>query len=232
MMIGSIANSALGFWVIAFVITLADSSLFLRPGYFAFCTGPRLTTKVRIAEYPFLLLGKEPIITLISYPLSPFFISSLTEPPQDRYELRTKLVDMKRLTSECQSLTVLPMLSLALLCIVGPLISLHFGIAFSILLTMPGLYTLAILSIAVLFWKKPRLNLQNRDIAHIFVELLFCPFLLSNLQKKIMIRQNVSINTKSLIEFSVKDKCETLRKLSENLEVTADEASETTESAP
>jgi hypothetical protein len=214
-----LAHSALGFWIIALLIIIVDSSLLLAPGRVTFTIGHRLNVKIRIVDYPFLLRGKEPLITLLTYPLAPFFISSIDQPLQGRDSVKRLLLRHKRLTHNCGHLASLAFISLVLVSIVGPLVSLQYGIERALIATLPAEYLIAVFGAAVLYLNRSIYELSRSDLAHIALELLLCPILLVNILKKIATRQRL-VSTIDLMDHFSKDRNELTKRLLDYVEAT------------
>jgi hypothetical protein len=100
--------------VAAFLLIMIDSTLLVTPDRLSYRFCHRLNVKLKIAESPFLLRGKEPIITLFVYPLSPFFISSLKEPSRNRAEIKRTLLQQKIAVCESGVLRALGLTTLIL----------------------------------------------------------------------------------------------------------------------
>jgi hypothetical protein len=214
-----LAHSPLGFWIIAFLIIVADSSLFLPPGRFTFAIGRRLNVKIRIADNPFLLRGKEPILTLFAYPITPFFVSSINVPPRGRSGAKRLLLGYKRVVFNCGDLAILASVSLLLVLIVGPLISLQYGIERALITTLPAEYVTALFGVIIVYLNRSIYELNRRDFASIAIELALCPILLVNIFKKIAARQQV-VCAIDLMEHFSEDRSELTRRLSDHVEAT------------
>jgi hypothetical protein len=215
-----LAHSPFGFWIIAFLIITFDSTLFLSSHQFTFIFGNKLNTKLRITENPYLLRRKEPIITLFAYPTTPFFISSMDEKPKGRRATKQILLHQKRRASNATELVPLALLSLVLVCIVGPIVSLQYGIERGLLLAVPALYVIAFFGAAVVWVNHSKLGLNARDIARICLELTVCPILLPNIFKRIAVLQ-VNTCTGDLITYFSDDQAEAIRRLEQHIEATA-----------
>jgi hypothetical protein len=215
-----LAHSPFGFWIIALVVIVFDSTIFLVPQQFTFTFGSRLNIKLRIAENPYLLRHKEPIITLFAYPIAPFFISSMDEPPKGRRAMKRILLRQKRAASNAKGLTHLALLSLVLVCIVGPIASLQYGIERALLMIVPALYVSALFGAAVVWVNRSIFGFGMREVAHVCFELTVCPILLVNIFKRIAVRQ-INTCTTDLITYFSEDQAEAIRRLEQHAEATA-----------
>jgi hypothetical protein len=215
-----LAHSPFGFWLIAFLVVVFDSTLLLVPEQFTFTFGKRLKVKLRIAENPYLLRHKQPIITLFVHPLAPFFISSMDEPSQGRRETKLILLQQKRAAFNSKQLAHLALLSLVLVCIVGPLVSLQYGIERALLIVVPALYVSAFFGGWLVWANRSLFGFGLRDLAHICLELTICPILLVNIFKRIAVQQ-LHTCTADLISHFSENHADTTRRLKNHIEATA-----------
>jgi hypothetical protein len=212
-----IAHSPFGFWIIAALVIVADAALLLSPGDFTFTFGARLNVVIRINESPFLLRHKEPIITLFAYPLTMFFISSIKVPSKGRAQTKRDLLRHKRVTQGSVSLVWIALFSLMLLSIVGPMISLRYGIERALLVTIPALYASAVCGAMIVFVKRSLFGFDNRALTYLTFELLVCPILLVNIFKRLAVKQVVVCND-DLINYFCTDPAETTKRLTQHVE--------------
>jgi hypothetical protein len=216
----TLAHSSLGFWITALLIVVVDSALLLDPGRLTFAIRRRLNVEVRVIEYPLLLRGKEPVVTLFAYPFAPFFISSIEVPSQDRSTVKRLLLRNKRLAGHCGHLSVLAFISLLMVCVVGPLISLQYGIERALVTTLPMLYLTALGGVMIVYANRSLYGLGRSELVHVSVELLFCPYLLVNILKKIAISQKLTLCTSDLMDHFANDRPEVAKRLSAYIEAT------------
>src|SRR5262249_25485333 len=139
---------------------------------------------------------------------------------QGRRELKRALIDRMRLARECVPLAMMAGTVIALMCLVGPVVALWHGIERALLVTMPSVYMIGIIAIVMLLSNRRAYGLARTDIAHMAIEFLFCPFLVGNVVKKIVVRQGCAGNTLSLIEHFERDPAEAKRKVLAHLEET------------
>jgi hypothetical protein len=215
-----IAHSPLGFWIIAFLIVLFDSTLLLVSGQFTFTFRKRLNVNLRIVENPYLLRHKEPVVTLFAHPLAPFFISSMGEPPQSRRTTKQILLRQKRAASNSKHLAALAFLSLVLVCIVGPIASLQYGIERGLLMVVPALYVSAFSGAGIVWLNRSSFCFDTRDVAKICVELIVCPVLMINIFRRIATHQPHP-STDDLISHFSEDRTEAINRLERHVEATA-----------
>jgi hypothetical protein len=155
---------------------------------------------------------------LFTYPLTPFFISSINQPLQGRHSVKRLLLRDKRVACNGGHLASLALISLILVSIVGPLISLQYGIERALITTFPASYLTALFGAVVVYLNRSLYELNRRDLTHIALELLVCPILLVNIFKKIAIRQQPSCCTVNLVEHFSRDRIELTKRLSDYVE--------------
>jgi len=212
-----IAYSPLGFWTIAVLIVLADSVVLLDPGDFTFRFARATRVRLRAAPYPFLLLGREPVITLFAYPGLPFLICSMQSPTQSKGSLRRLLLQYRRIFARDWPLSLLVWLGLTLTVVVGPMLSLQYGAGSSISMIWPAMYALAGPILGILWWDRDELGMRRAELAGIAFEFLVCPFLLVNTWKKIAVRHKHLIHPLPLARYCADDPELALKDLSANL---------------
>jgi hypothetical protein len=215
-----LAHSSFGFWIVAFLIIIFDSTLFLVPEQFTFTFGSRLNVKLRISESPYLLRHREPVVTLFVYPMTPFFISSMNEPPEGRHATKRILLQQKRAASNTRQLANLALFSLFLVCFGGPIASLQYGIERALLMIYPALYVSAVFGVGIVWFNRSIFGFATRDVAHICVELTVCPVLIVNILRRIAVRQAHPC-TNDLINHFSDDHDEAVRRLKQHVEATA-----------
>ena len=196
-----------------------DSSLLLAPGRLTYTIEQRLNVRIRIVDCPFLLRGTEPVITLFTYPLAPFFIPSTRHPQQSRDSVKRLLLKHKRLACNSIILASLALVSLSLVLIVGPLVSLRYGIERALITTLPAAYLTALVGAIIVYLNRSIYDLKNTDLAQIAIELILCPILLVNIFKKIAIRQQ-TLCTIDLLDHFSKDRNVLTKRLSAYVEAT------------
>jgi hypothetical protein len=216
-----IAYSPFGFWIVAFLLIAADSTLLLLPEQFTFAFGRKLNIRLRILANPYLLRKKQAVVTLFVYPLAPYFISTMTETPRSRRETKRLLLRQKRITAYSTPLVNLASLALALVCVVGPAIGLLQGIERSLIIVVPALYVSAIAGAGIIWLNRSIFGLDWRGVIHIFIELIVCPVFVVNVFKRIALRQP-GINTTDLISYFSEDKAEVSERLQRYVEETAE----------
>ena len=214
-----LASSPFGFWIVAVLVILIDSTILLAPEQFTFTFRSRLNVKLRIVENPYLLRHKEPIVTLITYPVAPFFITSTDEPSSGRRATKEILLNQKRIASNSAQLTNLALLSLVLVCIVGPIASLQYGIEHALVMIVPALYVSALFGAGIVWLNRSMFGFDNGAVAHILFELTICPILIVNIFRKIAVRQSRTC-TADLINHFSEDQAQTIRMLKQRTEAT------------
>jgi hypothetical protein len=212
-----LANSSLGFWCLAVFIAVADSIVVLQPTQFSFRFTKGIGVEIRAVRHPFLLLRKEIIFTAVVYPASPFHFCSSTTPSQSRFELRGQLLKQRKADSRAWPLSMFSLVAIALLCLLGPGLSLRYGIQASFLMVWPAIYANAI-GLLLFLWVNMRgLKLHNRDLAISAFEYLICPILAINIWKKLARHEKEMPNATSLATYFTGQATEVLECLSSNL---------------
>ncbi len=212
-----IAYSPLGFWAVACLIVLADSVVLLSPGEFTFRFAAGAKVRLRANPYPFLLLRRELVFTLVNYPGVPFLISSMQAPELTRRSFVSLLLVCQRTAVRCRSLSALSWSGIVLLCVVGPILSLQYGVEFSIVAIWLPMYALALLVIAIVYRNRRELGFDAADLIGIGLEYLVCPFLLVNTWKKVALRRTHAFHPVLLARYCTADPTAALRNLESNL---------------
>jgi hypothetical protein len=201
-MLEDIASSRLGFWIIASLMVAADSSFLLSPGKFAFSVSRSNLTDIRIPISPFLLRNKELVCSLLSFPFQIFFISYVES--SERATIRETFIAVdhfRRFARQNVIFSILSVCAIALL-ILGPCLAVTLGIQTSIVLVFPPFYLLALAASLLLWLRRQRIGLSNRDILKISAEITLCPVLVVNVPKRISLAQQLELNTYRVAMFS------------------------------
>jgi hypothetical protein len=217
-MLDDLVHWPLAFWFIALAIALADSTVLLRADQFTFHFGGALRVKVRAVRCPFLLLNKEPLVTLANYPAGLFFFCSVSRPPAPRPALKAGLIARKRLCRDCRPFSWLALAGMLAVFLIGPVLSVLGSLEAAILTVWSTVYALATVAIVRLYRRRDDLHLRQTDIAAIGAELLFCPFLIVNILKKIAVRQTGELSLHALADDFVDQRQIILEAVAENQE--------------
>ena len=199
-MLEQLAHSPTAFWLLALLITAIDSLAIVQPGQFTYRFHHALKIKLRASAHPYLMLGREPIISLISYPATPFFLCSISAPRKSRLQAKHALLVAKRLTRNCVPLSVSAIFTFLLFVFLGPILALQWGSGPAIITIWSTSYVYAALAVAYLFIFRDRFSLTRQRILMIALELVFCPFLMVNVVKKIIWQQTEQLNVHDLIQ--------------------------------
>ena len=215
-MLEDLASSRFGFWGVALVIVAIDASFLLRSGKFAFSITPSNRVTIRISSSPFLVLNKELVCSLFSFPFQLFFISGVdsSERATGRETFRA-ISRLKRLSRQSAIFSVLAEIGIALL-VLGPCFAALRGVGASIILIFPLFYLLALATSVLLWQRRQRVGLSNATVLKISAEVILCPVLIVNLPKRISLCQKLELNTFRLAQLST---CpvQTLDAIRENL---------------
>jgi hypothetical protein len=179
-----------------------DSSFLLQPGKFAFSLSHSNRVKIRISPSPFLILNKELVCSLISFPLQLFFISDVESGEQaTASETFKALLRLRRVCRQAMVFSVLAAGGIGLL-VLGPCLAAVCSIQTSIVLIFPPFYALAVV-ISVLLWQRRRkIGLLESAVLKISAEIILCPVLLINISKRISLARKSELNTYRLATLS------------------------------
>jgi hypothetical protein len=198
-MLQEIASSTFGFWIIALIMTFADSAFLLQPGKFAFALAPDV--RLKASSVPFTLRDRELIFSLLSFPFELFFISDITALDKSARKTGKMLSRMRRLKRRTRIFSALSGTAAALL-LFGPCLAAFRDIQLSVMLLLPALYGLAMLASLVLWRNRRIFGLSDGAVRGICAEIIFCPVLLVNLTKKISLALSLELNTLAVASFS------------------------------
>jgi hypothetical protein len=179
-----LTHSNFAFWLLALLIATVDSLVILKPGEFTYRILRGLRVKLRASPSPYLMQGREPIITLISYPATPFFLCSTETPSRSRAEMKLALFAAKRTARNCRQLSTLAVTTLILFIVVGPIFSVQLDTGRAIVFVWGACYFISVATIVYLLINQNRFGLTRHQILKISIELTFCPFLMVNIVKK------------------------------------------------
>jgi hypothetical protein len=206
----TIASSWFGFWAVAIVIVLIDSATLVSPGEFAFAFDRQGEPRVRIPAAPFMVRQRDLMLASLSYFARPFFVSSIHS-PDDR---GAGLAALRTLAARCRPMCAYSYVAAAVLVVVGPLASLYVGVGPTLLGALPALYLNAVVALLAIFVTRRDFNLSAGPFAALAFELIVCPALVVNLNKRLIDRARVTPSTLHLIG---RDE-ELRRRLNQNLE--------------
>jgi len=195
-----LAQSPTAFWLLVLLITAIDSLAILQPGQFTFRFRHGLKVKLRASAHPYLMLGREPIITLISYFATPFFVCSTSAPKKSRLQAKRALLTAKRLTRNCVPFSICAIFSFLLFVFLGPILALQWGNGRAIITIWSTSYVYAAVALTYLLMFRERFCVTRQRILMIALELVFCPFLMVNVVKKITWQQTEQLNVYDLIQ--------------------------------
>jgi hypothetical protein len=200
-MLGEIASSRFGFWVVAAVLAAADSTFLLKPGKFAFSVSSTNQVRIRISQSPFTLRNSELAVSLLSFPFQTFFVSDVDASSLPAQQTLKALSHLRRFSRQNNIFSALAMLAATSL-VLGPCIAALMGIQRSIILLFPPLYLLAITASVLLWQRRRRLSFSKVIALKICAEIILCPVLIVNLSKRISLAQTSKLNTFELVPFT------------------------------
>lgn len=214
-MLEDLAASKFGFWVIAWIMTLADSAFLLEPRKFVFTVPRNLHPNLKSSSVPFTLHNKELIFAIYSVPFRLFFVSDISAPYGGRRDTFKMLSTTYRRERRARSLVVVASIAVLFL-IVGPLIAAVRGVQFSIVALLPSLYALGIAASVLIWARRKSFGLSSGAALKISAELVLCPVCVVNVLKRISLAQSWQPNTLSVAHLCSSPK-EALTAVSENL---------------
>jgi hypothetical protein len=207
--------SKFGFWVVAWIMTLADSAFLLEPGKFVFTVPRSLRPNLKTSAVPFTISNKELIFALYSAPFCFFFVSSISAPCRRAQHTFKALSVNARRQRRAQPLLVIAFLAMLAL-VSGPVISAVWGVQYSIVLLLPFLYVSGIAASAVIWTRRKSFGLSNGTVLKMSTELILCPVCVINVFKRISLVQSWQLNTLSVAKFCSSPK-DALSAINENM---------------
>ena len=192
-MLETIASSSFGFWTVAALIVVLDSIVLLAPGEFAFAFDRRGKATVRAAASPYLVRNKELSFATLIFFARPFFVSSATAPDVSEEELGA----LARQASH-RSVYLYSAVTAFLLLGAGPTMTAFLGIPTALLIVLPALYANAIVALIDVTLARRQLKLSGKSLSSLAFELIVCPVLVINLNKRLLDRSVVP-NTFQLV---------------------------------
>jgi hypothetical protein len=192
-MLETIASSSFTFWVVALVIIVIDSVVLLAPGEFAFVFDRRGRPAVRAPAAPYLVRNKDLSFALRFF-ARPFFVSSVNAPDASA----AQLLELRRLAQRHRSINAYSAVTMGLLVVVGPALTVFVGISQALLMVLPVLYANAIVAVIDVAATRQSFDMPLRSFLFLAFEFIVCPALVANLNKR-LIDRSVVPNTFQLI---------------------------------
>jgi len=193
-MLETIASSSSGFWIVALLIVVLDSILLLAPREFAFAFDRRGRPSVRAAATPFLVRQRELSFAALGFFARPFFISSVRAGDVSEVQL----VEMRRRALQHRSIYAYSVVTMTLLIVVGPTLTVFFGISAALLMVLPILYANAIAAVIDVGLTRASFNIPLKGFLFLAFEFIVCPALVANLNKRLLDRSVVPNTSSSL----------------------------------
>lgn len=215
-MLEELAASKFGFWVVAWIMTLADSAFLLEPGKFVLTVSRTPRPEIRASAVPFTVMNKELVFAIYSFPFRLFLISNVSAPNQTLQKTFKLLSNLSRRERRARSLLLVSSGAMLVL-VAGPMIAAVWGVQYSIILLLPALYGLGIAASVLIWSKRKRFGLSSGTALKISAELVLCPVCLINVFKRISLAQGVQPNTFSVAHFCPSPK-EALTAIRDNLQ--------------
>jgi hypothetical protein len=214
-MLEEIASSRFGFWIVAFIIVLADSSFLLKPGKFAFSISDTNRVRFKISLLPFVVRNKELVSSLVSFPFQLFFISDIHAIERTARETLNALSRLRRLSRQSAIFSMLATCA-AVLLILGPCIAALRGVQTSIITSLPPLYVLSITASLLLWRRRRKFGFSGATVLKISAEIVLCPVLLVNVSKHISLSQGLEVNALRIALLSTSP-AQTIAAMQENI---------------
>jgi hypothetical protein len=192
-MLETIASSSFGFWSIAVLIVVIDSAVLLAPGEFVFGFDRHGKAVVRAAASPYLVRGKDLSFATLIYFARPFFVSSATAPDIAEEDLAAL-----RRASQLRSVYLYSAVTAFLLLAAGPALTAFLGIPTALLIVLPVLYANALVALVDIVAARREFKLSSKALSALAFELIVCPVLVTNLNKRLVDRSVVP-NTFQLV---------------------------------
>lgn len=193
-MLEAIASSSFGFWSIAVLFVVFDSIVLLAPGEFAFAFDRRGKAEVRAAASPYLVRNKELSFASLIFFGRSFFVSSASAPDVSQEELNA----LARQASQHRSVYLYSAVTAFLLLAAGPVLTVFLGIPTALLIVLPAIYANAIVALIDVTLARRQLKLSGKVLSSLAFELIVCPVLVTNLNKRLLDRSVVP-NTFQLV---------------------------------
>jgi len=190
-----LANSRLGFWVVAVLIIIGDGALLLRPGEYLFSFKSDGKPSIRVPATPFIMRNRELILSSVLYFAVPFFLCTLDM----NVEKTKKLRHLHRMHRCCRSIAVFPVSTFVVTTIIGPSVALIYGNPIALTALLPVLYLNAIFALIFVYSKRHAFKIPPRYFVRLCFEFILCPALVTNLNKRITIRPILFVNASPLI---------------------------------
>jgi hypothetical protein len=195
-MLEDLAHSWYGFWAIAFVIVVLDSAVLLAPGEFAFSFDKDGRPRLRVPAAPFVMRGKDLLFASLEYFARPFFVSSIASSLEaDEAPLQA----LRHLSARCRAMCAYSYVAAAVLVVVGPIVAFNAGISVALVVALPIIYLNAVVALLAVFTSRADFGLSPTRFGSLAFELLVCPVLIMNLNKRLIDRGWIVPNTLSLI---------------------------------
>jgi hypothetical protein len=194
-MLDWLANWQHSFWAIALLIVALDAIVLLPPGQFCFAFGRDDRPKVRVTTVPYLVRGQELMFAAVSFFARPYFISSASAADLGK----AQLAELRNLAKRQRSIGLCSMLAAALAFVAGPLLTAEYDIGNALLMVLPLIYANAVVAIVVIALAQKAWRLSRQNVFYIAFELLVCPVLAVNLNKRLAYRAVAIPNTFQLV---------------------------------
>ncbi len=194
-MLDTLIDWQYSFWALAFLIAALDSIVLLPPGQFCFAFGGDGRPRVRTTMVPFLIRGRELMFAALSYFARPYFISSVNSANAGK----AQLAELRLLAKSQRLVGLCSVLAAGLTFLAGPIVTAQRDIGNAILAVLPLIYANAAIAVIAVVAARKVWRLSGSNVFYIAFELLVCPVLVMNLNKRLAYRAVATPNTFQLI---------------------------------
>lgn len=194
-MLDSLLDWPYSFWALAFLIAALDSIVLLAPGQFCFAFGRDGRPVVRTTMVPFLIRGRELMFAAVSYFTRPYFVSSVNSANAGK----AQLAELRILAKSQRLIGLCSVLAAVLTFFVGPIATARLDIGNAILTVLPLIYANAAIAVVAITASRKAWRISGQNTFYIAFELLVCPVLAINLNKRLAYRAAAVPNTFQLI---------------------------------
>jgi len=183
------------FWAVALLIVAVDSMILLPPGEFCFAFGRDGRPRVRATTVPFLVRGRELMLAPVSFFARPYFVSSANAPDVGK----AQLADLCALANSQRLIGLCSVTAAALAFVAGPLLTAQWDIGSALVIILPLIYANAAIAVTAIAVSRQAWRLSTASVFYTAFELLVCPVLAVNLNKRLAYRSVAVLNTFQLV---------------------------------
>jgi hypothetical protein len=212
-------------WGVALLLYVYDAARLLGPHDMMLVEAGRAHLTAALADDPFGSRTRSMAFAPLHLPHRGVFVATWGRLWSDDAALTWTLESLARLRASLGPLRVLAAVAGVLLFIVGPALTAALGPDAAVVGTAVALYPTAAAAVAVLWWRRCRLELTPGRAAVLTAEVLICPAFLPNLVRKITGHRPLDVDGAQLLLATVPDavKGEFLARLTRRTEALLEE---------